>query len=124
MDFINLSLQSLNGFYAPTYFFLLEKWRKVEKRSRRKIKLPFWKKRLPFRPLLFPSLSVGTSKELPHDEEFSKERAWLIQEVMDRTDSGIECGCCFSTFCFVCLPMPYLINSSFIYIVLKKHEMV
>jgi hypothetical protein len=81
---------------------------------------PFWKNRLPFRPLsMCPSPGVGTSKQLPHDEEFSKERAWLLQEVMDRAGSGIECGCCFSIFRFVCPPMPYL-NVSLIYIVFEK----
>ena len=41
---------------------------------------------------------------------------------MDRAGSGIECGCCFATFRFVCPPMPYLIHRFISYF--AKHEMI
>ena len=93
-----------NGLYAPTYLYLAEEQN---------------------RPPLPYHLNVSTSrttgkKKAAYDEEFERERAWLLmklqgdvemadaqvaekmnnQEYEDCGD-GIECGCCFSTYPFV-----------------------
>jgi len=117
IEFLNASLRSFNGFYAPTHLFLLEKYEKHEARKHQKInfiKCSLWKRRLYSRSRSPPSPpNIGVSLEILHNEEFSRERAWLIQEVMDRAGSGVECGCCFAIFRFVsitsCLFQEYLV---------------
>jgi TRIAD3 protein (E3 ubiquitin-protein ligase RNF216) len=125
------SLRSLNGLYAPTHLFLLEQHKTYEVAKRKKIKLPFRQIRLLSRSrsrLLHPSTpNKDISLERPQDEEFSRERAWLIQEVMDRAGSGIECGCCFATFRFVRIPPgDSLFHQEFVSNTAppKQHEMV
>jgi len=62
------------------------------------VKLPYKRKKIAFRPN-----KKGKKKDL-YDEEFEKELAWVIQEVMDCDDEyegGIECGCCFASYRFV-----------------------
>jgi TRIAD3 protein (E3 ubiquitin-protein ligase RNF216) len=61
------------------------------------VKLPYKRRKIPFRPI-----NNGKNKDL-YDEEFEKERAWVIREVMDGDDEcegGIECGCCFASYRF------------------------
>jgi len=61
------------------------------------VKLPYKRRKIAFRPI-----NNGKNKDL-YDEEFEKERAWVIREVMDGDDEyegGIECGCCFASFRF------------------------
>lgn len=104
-DFLNASLHSFNDLYAPTHLFLLERYKKYGNGKQRTniIKFPFRKNCLPFRSRSLPcpnKSKLGTSVRLLHDEEFSKERAWLMQEIMYRAGSGIQCGCCFATFRF------------------------
>lgn len=86
--YLRESLNSLNGLYAPTHVFLLDR--------RPGIKLPF---------NIFRT--KGKNKEL-HDEEFDKEREWIL-DVMAESDEckdGIECGCCFAKFRFVSVVHP------------------
>ena len=98
--YLQESLTLLNGLYAPTYVFLLDhENRYIEgKRRKQRVKLPYKRKAVPFRP------STKGKSRVSHDDEFSKERAWVVQEVMENDDEyegGIECGCCFATFRFV-----------------------
>jgi TRIAD3 protein (E3 ubiquitin-protein ligase RNF216) len=101
-----------NALYSPTYLFLTE-----EKK----------KKRLPYNTKTIPSRVTGKGKA-KQDPAFDEEREWLMlklqrevalidaevaeqvneQEYEDCVD-GIECGCCFSTYPFVCLSLslPY-----------------
>jgi TRIAD3 protein (E3 ubiquitin-protein ligase RNF216) len=93
-------LDSFEGRYAPTYIFLLEQEEKheAEKFSKRKVKLPYKRRKIPFR-----RPNNDKRKEL-YDEEFEKERGWVVREVMDddgEYEGGIECGCCFATYRFV-----------------------
>jgi TRIAD3 protein (E3 ubiquitin-protein ligase RNF216) len=96
-----------NALYAPTHLFLAE-----EKQT---------KKPLPYITKTTPSRVTGKGKA-KQDLEFDKEKEWLLlklqgdvalndsqvaeemneQEYEDCGD-GIECGCCFSTYPFVCL---------------------
>jgi len=42
-----------------------------------------------------------------YDEEFTKERAWIVEEVMEHGgeyEDGVECGCCFDTYHLVRIP--------------------
>lgn len=93
-----------NGLYAPTYLYLAEEQNRLP---------------LPYHLNVSTSRTTG-KKKAAHDEEFERERAWLLmklqgdvemadaqvaekmnnQEYEDCGD-GIECGCCFSTYPFV-----------------------
>lgn len=98
--YLRESLNSFDGRYAPTYISLAEQQEQYEvgKHSKRPVKLPYKRKKIAFRPN-----NKGKNKAL-YDEEFEKERAWVVQEVMDCDDEcegGIECGCCFASYRFV-----------------------
>jgi TRIAD3 protein (E3 ubiquitin-protein ligase RNF216) len=78
------SLDSFRGLYAPTHVFLA-----------RKGQLPIER--------LVKALTTNGKHRQWHDDEFDKEREWVL-EVMTETDEcedGIECGCCFAKFRFV-----------------------
>lgn len=95
-----------NALYAPTHLFLDE-----EKKT---------KKPLPYNTKTTPSRVTGKSKA-KQDPEFDKEKEWLLLKLQGNVtlndaqvaeemneqeydcDDGIECGCCFSTYPFVCL---------------------
>jgi TRIAD3 protein (E3 ubiquitin-protein ligase RNF216) len=90
----------LDGRYAPTYISLAEQEEQYEvgKHSKRPVKLPYKRRKIAFRPI-----NNGKKKAL-YDEEFEKECAWVVREVMDDDDEcegGIECGCCFASYRFV-----------------------
>jgi hypothetical protein len=94
------SLNSFDGRYAPTYISLAEQEEQYEvgKHSKRPVKLPYKRRKIAFRPI-----NNGKNKDL-YDEEFEKECAWVVREVMDGDDEcegGIECGCCFASYRFV-----------------------
>ena len=78
---------------------------------------------LAYKPKLIPTRATGKGRQL-HDAEFEKERSWLLSFLKKNNnqaassgithadddndddddgecESGIECGCCFSTFAFV-----------------------
>lgn len=77
--------------------------------------------RLPYMKKTIPSRVTGKCNW--HDVEFEKERAWLVDHIMDKgketeepeekdgdytyddeeCEDGVECGCCFSKFVFVSL---------------------
>jgi E3 ubiquitin-protein ligase RNF216 len=62
------------------------------------VKLPYKRKKITFHPN-----NKGKNKAL-YDEEFEKEHAWVVQEVMDCDDEcegGIKCGCCFASYHFI-----------------------
>jgi E3 ubiquitin-protein ligase RNF216 len=70
----------------------------VGKYSKHAAKLPYKHKKVAFRPV-----DKGKNKAL-HDEEFQKERVWVVREVMEddgECEDGIECGCCFIPHRFV-----------------------
>jgi len=97
--YLRESLNSFDGRYAPTYISLAEQQEQYEvgKHSKRPVKLPYKRRKIAFRPI-----NNGKNKEL-YDEEFEKERAWVVREVMDCDDEcegGIECGCCFASYRF------------------------
>jgi E3 ubiquitin-protein ligase RNF216 len=90
-QYLKESLDSFNGLYAPTHIFLAEKPERYLQAVR--FRLPFDRYK-----------TKGKCREL-HDDEFDKERDWIL-EVMAKTDEcedGIECGCCFARFRFVCM---------------------
>jgi len=96
----------VNRFYAPTHLFLAEE----EKGD----SLPYVRKSL-------PSKVSGKGKSKP-DAEFEAERQWLLQQQdayittdearleqandddddYEECEDGIECGCCFASYPFVC----------------------
>lgn len=93
-----------NALYAPTYLFLAEE---KEKRP------------LPYNVKTLPSRVTGKGKA-KHDPEFDEEKEWLrlklqgddvqADEQMNQGEyedcvDGIECGCCFSTYPFVRIPL-------------------
>ena len=95
---------SRNSLYAPTYLFLAE--------EREKGNLPYVPKN---KPTYSKSKDKGKGKVL-HDAEFESERQWLLDKLQEdaarkkedededeECDDGIECGCCFSTYQFVCI---------------------
>ena len=105
--YLNKSLSSLDGRYAPTYISLSEQEDLYEagKKLKRPVKLPYKRRKIPFR-------SIKKNSEL-YDEEFEKEHAWVVREVMDsdgECEGGIECGCCFGTYRFVRI-IPYIFSS-------------
>lgn len=91
-------------FYAPTHLFLAEK-----------------RDPPPYVPKSIPSRVSGKGRE-KHDPEFEAERRWLLQrqdapvsadvqplpdqtndnDACEECEDGIECGCCFSSYPFVC----------------------
>ena len=101
---IRKTLLAHNGLYAPTYLYLAEEQNRPS---------------LPYHLKASTSRTTG-KKKAAYDEEFERERGWLLmklQEDVDMTDAqvadkmneqeygesgdGIECGCCFSTYPFV-----------------------
>jgi TRIAD3 protein (E3 ubiquitin-protein ligase RNF216) len=90
-------------FYAPTHLHLAEE----EKRD----PPPYIRKSVPSRV---------SGKGTKRDEEFEAERQWLLQQQdahilthgarldaandddCDECEDGIECGCCFASYPFVC----------------------
>lgn len=94
-----------NRFYAPTYLLLAEELKK---------------ECLPFK--LKSTKSVVGKGKARQDPEFDKEREWVLlkvtelatqrdealaasvneQEYQDN-EEGIECGCCFAEYPFVCV---------------------
>jgi hypothetical protein len=118
------SLDSFDGRYAPTYISLSEQeeQHETDKLSKRRVKLPYKRRKIPFR-----HTNNSKSKEL-YDEEFVKERAWVVREVMDddgECEGGIECGCCFATYRFVRHPTfsYFLVDLIFVDIT-AKHDSV
>lgn len=95
-----------NRFYAPTYLLLAEELKKEP---------------LPFK-LKTTNSVVGKGKgKAREDPEFDKEREWVLLKVTElaterdaalaatvneqeyeANGEGIECGCCFSEYPFVC----------------------
>lgn len=94
-----------NRFYAPTYLLLTEELKKQP---------------LPFKLKTINSV-VGKGKAR-EDPEFDKEREWVLLKVVELATEqdvalatsvnekeyedngeGIECGCCFSEYPFVCV---------------------
>lgn len=101
---LHVHFVSHNRLYAPTYLFLRAKHRCAR----------------PPDPAPAPSNhkrrnGKGKGKAAQRsDVEFEKERAWLIRKLLDDAAAGIngideagggefECGCCFSSYPFVCL---------------------
>jgi TRIAD3 protein (E3 ubiquitin-protein ligase RNF216) len=93
-----------NRFYAPTYLLLAEELKKEP---------------LPFK--LKSTNSVVGKGKAREDPEFDKEREWVLLKVAELatehdaafaasvneqeyedSGEGIECGCCFSGYPFVC----------------------
>lgn len=84
--YLKESLNSFNGLYAPTHVFLTEQ--RFQLPSKQPVNV----------------FKINGKRRQLHDDEFIKEREWIL-EVMAETDEyedGIECGCCFAKFRFVC----------------------
>lgn len=94
-------LASNMNFYAPAYFALRQQMNMLSK---------------PFKLKATPTRLIGKGKR--HDQEFERERAWLVQKLAsdgshpgvlgsifedEECEDGIECGCCFSVYAFVCV---------------------
>src|SRR6267154_1148593 len=89
-------------FYAPTHLLL----------AQHRDPLPYLRKSVPSR--------VSGKGKAKHDVEFEAERRWLLQKLdapvstdgarpeesnddaCEECEDGIECGCCFSSYPFVC----------------------
>ncbi|KAJ7063387.1 hypothetical protein C8F01DRAFT_1132808 [Mycena amicta] len=85
-----------HSLYAPTHIYLRQE-------SLRASELPYTLKTIPSRPA-----KKGKQKAL-HDDEFSKEKEWVDswtlsevtpEDVEEKCDDGLECGCCFSGYVF------------------------
>lgn len=106
---IRKMLSAQKGFYAPTYIALA---------AERKRGAP-----LPYKLKKSAGPSVASSKgkqKVLEDEEFDREREWLLQKLQEESlekdeavaeeldieengEDNIECGCCFSDYPFVCI---------------------
>lgn len=106
------------GLYAPTYLI-------VSADKLRGGKLPYTLKKGPG-----PRKGKGKEREL-QDDEFDREREWLTrklqedvvkgdadvadqlnEEQYEETGEGIECGCCFTEYPFVCQSLTVLSHPS------------
>lgn len=118
--YLRTTLADHNSLYAPTHLSL----RKLNKQQDQAARLPYIARMTPFRPS-----AKGKKRDL-QDDELTVERAWLLAEITKQDseteapgqpkldededcEDGIECGCCFSSYPFVCLvplpqPHPYL----------------
>ncbi|KAG6812914.1 hypothetical protein H0H92_015466 [Tricholoma furcatifolium] len=99
--------------YAPAHLFLLEKQQEALQRSRMT--------NVPPLPVLFDTEKGKGKKRALVDEEFDRERKWLLEELsrrghqatgargnmIEQTEGGVgaeeedrmvECGCCFSDY--------------------------
>lgn len=98
--FLRKHLNAKGGFYAPTYLHIVRE-------QKRGAKLDY----IPKKMLTRPAKGKGRAKA---DPEFEREKAWLsrqdekekavVTEEEVPEGEGIECGCCFSEYPFVCIP--------------------
>lgn len=114
----------LDMLYAPTYFFLRE-----EQRSNNP---PYVKQDADAKQRRVNAKKKGKRKAAASDEEFAKERQWLLAKLQreavekgekaaaagtetlsgeayaEEEEGGIECGCCFTEYPFVCYHFPFI----------------
>jgi len=87
------ALNAHNGFYAPTYLFLLQEELLYENSD---TPAPYSRRKKPFQP-------KGKQRAL-FDTAFERERSWVrevygeLKDVEGETDEDFECGCCFVPF--------------------------
>ncbi|KAG5653918.1 hypothetical protein H0H81_009275 [Sphagnurus paluster] len=87
-DYIETILKKHKSFYAPSHLALIDEYNHYQDKP------------LPYVPRVTPfTRKKGKGREL-HDDEFKKEREWLLQEISGRQEheAEVECSCCYSTF--------------------------
>lgn len=129
-DHVAVTFTVLNMLYAPTFLFLREEQKSANP--------PYVKQDADAKQRRLSAKKKGKRKAAGSDEEFAKERQWLLAKLQreavekggktaaaavvadtsggeaeaEEEEGGIECGCCFTEYPFVrsvfFLPPPFL----------------